>query len=289
MANPNGLTGLQGLAQLQGFVNPDPEATAEEIHGGTADPKHGAWGEEAEPYPWVAYGGAWGEDTYGPQGPDDGLVGESPEARTLAAGNQSQDPTGDATPYTHAGPFPRGRETSVGPDATSRQLEQSRILHSIDTGAADAHTYMPTMVPKNDDWVGFYNPETGESMLVPIPDQLKGAVGGWGQRDVTQSFARQNGYNFNTAHRHRRYANGVVPGNSLWMTPRGRPMIRSLPGPARPPVGVNSPFAGQDIGQAFGIQGAILMDPATEYVAPPTPYVAPATQSDDTMPEVDWF
>lgn len=294
MANPNGVQGLQGLTQLQGFVNSDPELSPLELHGGTVDPKHSEWGEDEEPYPWVAYGGAWGLDTYGSGGPaTDELIG-SPnggEARTLPAGYQAQDPTGDQTPYrSHAGPFPKGRETSLSPDATSRQLMQSNELHGIDTGAALAHTYMPTMVPKNDTWTGFYNPETGETQLQPIPDQIKGSVGGWGHHDVTQSFARQNQYGFNTAHRHRRFATGQVPGNSLWLQARGRPLIKSLPGPSRPPVGINSPFAGQDVGQAFGIDGAILQDPATEYVAVPTPYVAPALQSDaGPPPEIDYW
>lgn len=66
-------------------------------------------------------------------------------------------------------------------------------------------------------------------------------------------------------------------------------MIKSLPGPARPPVGVNSPFYNQNIGQAYDIHGAILQDPATEYVAPPTPYVAPAIQADDSMPTIDYW
>ena len=113
MAGPEPITGLQG------FVDTDPELTAQEIHGSTVNPKHGVPGETAEPYSWEAYGGAWGSGGHGPYGAENFLLGELPENDTFAAGNIAQDPTGDRTPYgTYAAPSIGGLlfNRDIGPE-----------------------------------------------------------------------------------------------------------------------------------------------------------------------------
>lgn len=282
------MPGPQVVTGLQGFVNLSPQATPDELHGGAANPAHSNLGEIAEPYPWEAYGGSWGE-YQPPPGPTDGIVHDLPEYQTMGAGSSSEDPTHDYTPYqTHAAPWPKGMETSAQPEANARFLHQSRDIHASNTGAARAFQYMPTMVPQNDDWNAFYNINPGMSNLQPIPAQVAGATGGWGTRSREQSLAGQNSYGFDAAHQHRRYASGPIPGNYMWMRPGGRMFIKSMASSARPAVGKGSPFEGQNIGDSFGYAGAVLMDPATEYMPPPVPFVAPAVQAteDDSSPAI---
>jgi hypothetical protein len=73
---------------------------------------------------------------------------------------------------------------------------------------------------------------------------------------------------------HRRYAAGHLPGNYMWMRPQGRPLFKTLAGPARPAIGNESPFAGDDLGFAFSYDtGAVLQSTPQEYVPPPSPNV----------------
>lgn len=287
MSTP-GLSGLNQITGLQGYISSDPEATPFEIQGGPVNPAHARPGEAAPPYSWDAYQGALGTGPHGPYGPENELLGDLPEGLTLVAGMPSQDPLHDSTPYrTHGGPWPRGMETSVHPDAVSRQLEQSRELHAVQTGASARLGHLRG-VPAEDQWQDFYTVMPGESLqATDVPPQLKGATHGFGTRSREQSFAAQNEYGFDSSHRHRRYAAGSIPGNYLWMKPGGRPMVKSLPGPARPPVGSDSPFHGNNVGATFSYDtGAILQGPATEYVAPPSPYTQPAAQAADTAPDI---
>jgi hypothetical protein len=286
-----GLGGLNSLGSIRGFLNNNPEATPEEVHGGPVDEFHGHSGEVADPSGWVAYGGAWGDHPIGPIGPENELLGDPPENGTFRAGNLNQDPTGDETPYrTHAGPFPRGRETSIDPDATSRQLVQNARLRSVNTGAELSRQYRPTMFAQQDHWKVLQQNRRGSTLLDPaLPRQMQGAIAGAGNRDSEISMAQQNVYDFNTAHQRRRYATGSIPGNYLWMRPGGRPMVKTLAGPARPANGPG-PFQGQDIGQSFRYDtGAVLQDPGAQYTPPPVPYVAPAIPSQDAAPGEDWF
>jgi hypothetical protein len=137
---------------------------------------------------------------------------------------------------------------------------------------------------QQDNWHEIWELNPGNTLNVPIPDQLKGGIL-FGQWDRTQSFAKQNAYDYGSKHQHRRYAEvtlGHLPGNFQWMIPQGRPMHRNLPGPARPPIGVDSQFTGQDLGFAYGYDsGAILQNTPEAYVPPPTPNIDTATPTYD--------
>jgi hypothetical protein len=129
----------------------------------------------------------------------------------------------------------------------------------------------------------------GNTDLQPISDQAKSAGFGWGTRDRTQSFARQNEYGFDSSHQHRRWAMSPIPGNFMYLKPGGRPMVKGLPGPARPAIGADSPFAGDDLGQAFGINGAMLQNVPSEYVPPPQPTLSASIVADDNESVVEWY
>lgn len=286
----------QGITGLQGFVNSRPEAPPWEVQGGPADPAHANLGEQGEPYPWEAYGGAWGTFK-GPLGIENELLADDPGiANTFVGGFKSQDPQGDLTPYrTHAAPWPKGLQfgemSSASPAGTAEKLVQSADIHASDTNASENFNYDQTMWALQDKWIGFFNPVQGEDLLAAAGSdgQISPAAFGFGVNDHTSNeYHKANEYELNTSHRHRRYAAGSVPGNYMWMKPGGRPMIKSLPGPARPAVGPNSPFAGDDTFAPFGIDGAILQSVPTEYVSPPTPNVAPALQNfNEPSPSVD--
>lgn len=275
------LAGLQGIA---GSITYDPQASAEQRLGGPADPRHGQpYAVPPAQYPWEVLTGVAPPQQYGDQAP---LAGSTDWAQP--AGSSDQHPFFDGTPNTHAAPWPKGVEQSVQPDAVARQLEQSVAIHATDMGGSRRmHT---TVAALQDRWSDFWTVDHGSSLQdANMPGQLKAAAGGYGTTDRVSSFARQNGFGFDSVHMHRRFAIGSVPGNYLWMKPGGRPMRKSQAGPARPPVGQASPFTGQDLTRDFGVQGAVLQDVATEYTAPPEPYLAPSYGPSPDPGPVSWW
>lgn len=283
------LRGLQGLTgpPLRS-VDLDPEATPEERLGDPADPRHSQGlvvPLAATGYPWEVLAGVVGPK--GPYGNEAELVGQA-EGWAAPHGDASQNPLHDRTPNTHAAPVVKGVETSVDPDASARRLVQSMAVHASDTGGSTR--LRSAISAQQDQWTDFYTVGPGTSMQDPgMSGQQKAAAGGYGTTDRVSSFARQNEHGFDSAHSHRRYATGSIPGNYLWMRPGGRPMVKSQAGPARPPVGAQSPFTGQDLARDYGVQGAVLQDSAAEYVAPPEPYLAPDYGPAPEPAPVSWW
>ena len=177
---------------------------------------------------------------------------------------------------------------AVDPDTVSATRAQSYELHSDGTNA-EARSNLVRGFALNDQWQEVWNVTPGHSDLAELPKQAMSSGFMWGTRDRTQSFARQNEFGFDSAHYHRRIATGSIPGNYMWMQPGGRPLVKSLPGPGRPPIGVDSPFAGQDLGQAFSIDGAVLQNVPTEYNPPPQPNLQapPLPTANDSY--VEWY
>lgn len=284
------IDGLTGLAGLQSIEIDTPEATPEEIQGNPADPRHGTRGETAKPYSWESQQTQAG--SHGPYGPPaEGFLDEFDQYFALPAEPVGNNPTAETAPWTHAAPFPKNvaGDMSVSPDNVARQRTISAMIHRLRTGG-QRNIYLHTMDPVQDKWNEIWEVDPGVTMLSTPDSRLMSglAPGGRGQTDRTQSFARQNAFGFGSWHMHRRYASGSLPGNYMWMRPGGRPMNKSLPGPARPAIGADSPFAGQDLGKAFSAKGAVLDGPATEYVAPPEPYVAPPVDTSFSDESPDW-
>lgn len=279
------LTGLSGLAGYQNVIEEDSQATPEQRMGDVADPSHAKY--LAEDY--IRRGAQMGAPI-GPYGPDNQLLGDE-QWFWEPGGDMSQDPTIDKTPSNRAGPWPKGILSgpvgSPGPDDTARKLAQLAGLHGINTNAQKK--IQSGSEALNDDWQSIDQLNSGHSDLVDLPKQSKSSGFGWGTRDRTQSMAAQNEYGFDSAHQMRRWATGGIPGNTMWLKPGGRPMVKSLPGPARPAIGPDSPFTGDDLGQAFSANGAILQNVPSEYVAPPTPNLSSAPKGTENDSFVEWY
>jgi hypothetical protein len=275
----NNVPGVNGIT---GFVNAAPEAPPFEMQGGPADPLHGNFGEQASPYPWMNV----------PMGPYPGSIDPLPgivddftgNESGLAAGLLAQDPTSDQTPTYHAAPFPKEGPNSAVPDqmdamgrheGSTRQLLESLRIHASNTGAALRRLFDFTYGSKQDNWTGFLNEVQGEDLIPIVPGAVSYNAGGFGANDHTSNaYHKANSYGFNTSHRHRRFATGPIPGNTMWMKPGGRPMVRSFTNFHNFPT--SGAFAGDDPGYTFGYQGAVLEDVPGEYVAPPQPALASA-------------
>jgi len=261
------------LSGITGFVNDADQATPAQRQGDVADPRHANIGEVASPYPWEVFAG----ESHGPYGLENGLLGMDICSYSDSGGQVYQDPTMDQTPITHAAPWPKGIDQSMSPDSVSAKRQESADIHASNLGGSREALYEPTLNPVQDDWVELLETDPGITFpaMVPIPGQIMtGGSGGWGSRDRVQSMAGQNQYGYDSAHMHRRYAAGSIPGNFLWMQAGGRPLIKSIPGTAKVPVGPTSPFYGQIPGDAFDSQGAALAVLPSQYVAPPDPALA---------------
>lgn len=283
------VSGLSGITGYQMFVDEDSQATPEERLGGTVDPKHAQRGETARPYSWESQMTPGG--SHGPYGPENGLLGDEGWF-WQPGGDEYDDPQQDHTPMTRAAPFPKGILSGPvpgeTPDAVARQRLQSMAIHGINTGAS-AKFQHSQQEPLYGQWEQIWAVDSGSTDVQDLGAQNKSAGFMWGTRDRVQSFARQNGYGFDSKHMHRRWADAPIPGNTYWMRPGGRVMRKSIAGPARPAIGPDSPFAGDDLGQAYSIGGAILLDMPTEYVAPPQPSLAAAPQNATYDTVVEWY
>lgn len=286
------VAGIQGIG---GYSRNQPFLTAEEMQGSPANEYHGNRGEATTPYPWEAYQGAQGP-AKGPFGIENELLGDDSDIFGLSAGQIFDDPEGDYTPNygSHAAPFPKGLMqgdmSSVQPVGTRLIVQQSAELHSANTNASKARQYSESLLANNDSWEGFYNPVQGEDLVTNAPAQTAVASAGWGVNDHTSNpLAKENEFDLNTSHRHRRYATGHIPYNYMWMQPGGRPMIKTLPHGAILPTGENSPFTGDNVMEPYSIDGAILQSPATEYSPPPQPYVTPTSQQVSDVPELAFW
>lgn len=287
-----GLTGLTGIAGHQVLVDGQSQASPEERSGGTADPRHDGRWNKSRPYPWQSQI-VPGSTLPGPKGVENQMLGDEYWFLT-PAGDVHQDPLFDHTPARRAAPWPKGilsgRVPSDKPDDIAEQRRQSLIIHGVDSGASRRMTHTSLGFVQQDQWQEIDVVDPGSTDVRPIGRQAISSGFMFGTRDRVQSMARQNTFGFDSHHRHRRFATGEIPGNNYWMRPGGRPMVKMMAGPARPAIGPDSPFTGDDLGAAFGIDGAVLQTQPPEYVPPAQPYLAPSPKTaPDDSGEVAWY
>lgn len=287
-----GLTGLSAIAGYQVLREQEAQATPEERLGGIADPRHANVGEQAQPYSWQSK--ATQASGLSPKGPENQLLSDPDAFFYESAGMPSDSPYFDNTPARRAAPFPKGVLSGPirpdDPDAYAEQLRQSAALHAVKAGGSRKYTHTQLGDAQQDEWNDFYEYNPGTTLnQTPNRQAASGGNFMYGSRDRVTSLARQNEFGYDTSHMHRRYASGPIPGNTMWMRPGGRPLAKTLAGPARPPIGLASPFAGDDLGQAFGIDGALLQNVPTEYQAPIQPNLAAAGQVPVNDSIVEWY
>lgn len=287
-----------GIGPVVGFSIGQPEATAEERHGKPVNPSHAQWGEQAAPYSWesqlVGYRGHTG-----PYGPENALLGDKDIAEGEPAGQLGHDPYGDLTPGSaaqvhsgHAAPMTR---TLSGPlpsqhDAIMQQLVQADEIRATDLGASRKFTLTELGDAQQDHWEEIWDVSNETTKYGSGQPHTGFTAFGFGTNDrPVNPFRKMNAFGFDKGHHHRRFAVGSLPGNYMWMKPAGRPMFKSLPGPARPAVGINSPFEGDNLGDTFGIQGAVLVEVPSEYQPPPSPQLKAPVNYDEPAPGEAWW
>lgn len=277
-----------GMQGIRGYNLGDPEATPEEVHGRPVNPSHGQWGEEAQPYSWQSQLTNYSGHS-GPYGSEAGMY-DTADYSGLPAGELHQDPRADMVPYRgHAAPTNvtlSGKLPSQY-DAINEQLIQGAENRGTDLGASRKDSLYPGGDPTQDNWAEIWD-ITDQPGKYPAGQPWTGyAAFGFANNDrPVNPFRKVNQYGFNMGHHHRRFAIGSIPGNYMWLRPSGRPEIKSLPGPARPATGENSPFTGDDLGASFGIQGAVLVQVPSEYQPPPSPQLGGAVNYDEPAPSV---
>jgi hypothetical protein len=283
---PDALSGLNGLAGINALSVDTPEASPEERNGGPADDYHGHWGEQAGPYAWessLAMGGS-----HGPYGPENQMLGDEMWF-CEPAGDAQQDPTHDYnTPNLTKSHASVHNVTISGGVPSQSEAIHNQISqmgnHGSNLGTSRAMQTDQQGYAVQDVWVELENITPGNEQTPRAPGSISNQAGGWGANDHAEnSYRKQNGWDLGSAHFHRRYAAGSIPGNYMWMRPGGRPMFKTLAGPARPAVGENSPFHGDDLGNTFAYDtGAVLQSQPTQYVPPPEPYLAAPVAATDT-------
>lgn len=274
---PEALSGLNGIAGITALSEQEPFATPEERMGGAANPAHSELGEKSKPYAWesqmVQAGG------HGPYGPENQLLDD--EFWFIEPGGTiHEDPLADLnTPDITRSHGSVHNVTISGPvpsqyDAIGRQLSQM-VNKSSDLGTSRSMTHDQQGYAQQDDWRELWELNPGHDDVPMIGKQFGFTAFGFGTNDrPSNAYRKTNLYGYDSSHMHRRYAAGHLPGNYMWMRPQGRPMFKTLAGPARPAIGSESPFQGDDLGYSFSYDtGAILQSTPQEYVPPPSPNV----------------
>jgi hypothetical protein len=276
----SGLTGLNGLAGINAITESDPFLTPAERYGSPVNPFHAQVGEQAEPYPWESMQTQAG--SHGPYGPENQLLSDEMWYYE-PAGMADEDPSFDYNmpdiTRSHASVHNVSNSGAAPSQAEAIDLQIAQMGNkSSDLNTSRRMGFDETLYANQDEWAEVWNVTSGHDDLPQVPGAVAYQANGVGANDHTSNpFAKVNAYGLNAAHFHRRFAIGSIPGNYMWLRPGGRPMFKTLPGPARPAVGGNSPFVGDDLGEAFGIQGAILQNIPQEYVPPPSPYLSQPT------------
>jgi hypothetical protein len=278
-----------GVGPVTGFNNPEPEAPPEIVHGGPADPFHGQWGEAAQPYSWQSQLTNYTGHS-GPYGPENEFLGDENALVGMEAGQEGHDPYGDLTPhYGHAAPMNVTLSGALPSqyDAVNAQLVQGAENRSVNLGASRKYTTDELGDAQQDNWAQIWDVSDEPGKYPPGTPQTGYAQFGFGTNDRPVNPLRKvNSFGFNEGHHHRRFAVGSIPGNYMWMRPAGRPLIKTVAGPARPATGENSPFTGDDLGASFGIQGAVLVEVPTEYQPPPSPTLVAPVNYDEPSPSI---
>lgn len=286
MANaPIGLRPLSGI----NIIKDDAAfATAEERSGGTVNPFHSHTGEIAKPYSWQSLQtpGA----SHGPYGPENQLLDD--EFWFLEpAGMPQQDPDYDLNmpSLSRSHGSVNNKVTNYGrvpsqDESIDLQVAQMNNKAS-DLNTSNTMMYNSLGYVQQDDWREIWEINPGNMDAPMNVKQFSHSSGGFGVNDALMNLSRKvNAFGYGSKHMHRRYAQGHLPGNFMWLQPRGRILYKTIAGTARLPIGPESQFSAvdepgnaKDIGFPFDPYGAVLQNTPTEYIPPPSPNIEPVT------------
>lgn len=286
MSGPSGLTPLTGLTPAtgqpayytEGWVDP-----YEMIRGPAPEHAQVTW-DEPPAFPWLMIQ----EQGFAEPPDPGGMPGTVPPV--MGAGS---DPSLYASPTetgSHTAPWPSFSIEDFSPRDTEQAAVRAQLnqdLHAADTGQASAFTMRGDLAqPWQREDFGYLS--DGESLLEPVPDQLRGNLMGsryGGFESRTQGYGPVNEHGFDSAHVHQPAAHADVAGNYLWLEPAGRPVLVRPTGYRDWPVGPESPFEGQvpGTGGLGDPTGAVVDTPPPTYTAPPQPAVSPALGGSDAV------
>jgi hypothetical protein len=269
------LSGLPGMV----FTDPDPAAPAEVTSGNPGWPQPGPPGYWADPvrYPGQMYSLGYGDHPVVPD-PETDLI-DSPGAVALAGSPGPGTPYFDATPNTHAGPWPHPLIDGQRPEGAAFLAEQSAQLHADGLDNAKPGLNIAAL---QDDWTEYYNGPVDGALPAQVGTDHTSA--GWGSTDITANPANINATTDFPQHFHRRVAQGHnLPMDFLWMPGGQRPLVSTVHGMQALPTGENGPYAGQDAAYGYGSAGAVLTMPAGAYEAPAGPYQPAALSTQGLM------
>lgn len=290
------LTGLSGLSGINAISQSDPFATPEERHGNPVNPYHSSFGEQATPYSWESLQTPAG--SHGPYGLENQLLGDDMwfvEPAGMPMEDQTFQLQSPSNTRSHGAVH---NITNSGPvhsqfDAINYQVAQMGN-HALGDGTSQRMLETSLGLAQQDKWQEIWEINNGGSDVPPTTKQIAYQSGGFGAADtMANTYKKENEFGFDSKHQHRRFAIGSLPGNYMWMRPGGRPLFKTIAGPARPPIGGNSPFAGQDIGTTFGYDtGALLLNTPEEYIPPPAPNIQTRTPTFDNpngTDSIEWW
>lgn len=261
------VSGVRGLV----FVDENPEWTPEQVTGNPQQIGHAAgYWEHPVRYPGQMWSMGYGEYPVVPA-PELGLVDQvMPQPGAGHAGPAT--PYFDATPNTHAGPWPRPVTDSHRPDEAAYLRQQSAALHA---DGLDNRKPGRNIAAAQDDWHEYYNGPVAGALVGP-GGQNSRVSAGWGSTDAVQNPDGTNDRTDWSQHFHRRVARGHnLPMDFLWLPGGQRPLISTVHGLQALPTGPGGPYAGQDAAYGYGTAGAVLTRPAGDYEPPATPYQPP--------------
>lgn len=268
-----GITPVGPVSGIQGFVavEDNPEWTAEQVTGNPQQIGHapGYW-ESPVRYPGQLWSLGYGDYPTMPL-PDTEIMDEG--AAVPPAGLAGPDTAYfDATPNTHAGPWPAPVMDSHRPEEAAFLREQSAVLHA---DGYDNRKPGLAIAAAQDQWQELYNSPTDDA-IYGDGGSNRHVSAGWGSTDSVQNPDGNNTHTDYPQHNHRRVATGHnLPMDFLWLPGGQRPLITTVRGLQALPVGTGGPFEGQDPAYGYGSAGGVLTMPAGDYQAPASPYTPP--------------
>jgi hypothetical protein len=298
MAGVVGLTGLTGNQPLQVTIA-NPGATADVIHGDRADPAHGQyeWDVEPFPLPWEIQP-RWSGSPAPVVAPE--MLGDNDPP----VAGQEDDPDAYADPtatFSHGGPWPLAVSdyASTRIEQTAEQSTANEANRSLDSGVPESFTEWPPPTADKMEWERSPDFTSPGSDRLGDPGTLTGnnRTGwvrgqGWTGNDPLDRSPRPgapaytavggaggnlNGYGFDSAHVSR-FAPGspaYIPVPDASMMGAQRPMLVQLDGRHTYPVAGGGPFDGQTPGM-FVTAGGELTGLPSDYAASPDPPTGPA-------------